>query len=73
MEKKITRTMNGTYYVFKHNDYPDVTGFNLSGDEVLNLLADGYTLAEQKKGNFKLSVNESTFIAAAEVVEIKGE
>lgn len=70
MEKTITRTMNGTYYVFKHEDYPDVTGFNLNADEVLKLLYDGYTLAEQKKGKFKLSVSESMFIAAAEVEEI---
>lgn len=70
MEKTITRTMNGTYYVFKHEDYPDVTGFNLNADEVLKLLYDGYTLAEQKKGKFKLSVSESMFIAAAKVEEI---
>lgn len=73
MEKKITRTMQGTMWTFMHNDYPPVTGFNLTADEVLNLLSDGYTLADKTVGNFKLSVPETTFIAAADIEEVKGE
>lgn len=73
MEKKITRTMTGTFYAFTHNDYPPVTGFNLTADEVLNLLSDGYELANKTTGNFKLSVPEATFIAAADIEEVKGK
>lgn len=67
MKRKITRTMKGTYYVFNHNEYPDVKGFNLTADEVLNLLADGYTLKKQTKGEFKLSMDEDKFIAMADI------